>query len=173
MLSLLVKSTFKNFVVENNIIKIFTDGSCHTQIKTGAWAAIILRENKKEVLKGCYKNTTHNQMELLSVIKALEYVENKKIKYDKIEVFSDSQYVVDIIRRKDKLESSSFLTKAGKQIQNVELLKALINYINQLNIEFYKVIAHQKANENINYNREVDILVRKTLREEIRNIENK
>lgn len=155
--------------MKNRPINIFTDGSCHTQLKIGAWAAIIIVENKNEYLKGFESHTTHNQMELMSVIKALDYVVDKKLDFQKIEIYSDSQYVVDIPKRKEKLISSSFLTKAGKQVQNAELLKTLITRLNQMNIEMHKVISHQKVTENHNFNREVDTMVRKALREEIRN----
>lgn len=154
--------------MKNKSIKIFTDGSCHTQLKIGAWAAIIIVENKNEYLKGIESRTTHNQMELMSVIKALDYVVDNNLDFQKIEVYSDSQYVVDIPERKEKLISSSFLTKAGKQVQNAELLKTLITRLNQLDIEMHKVISHQKVTENHNYNREVDIMVRKALRDEIK-----
>ncbi|MDQ3535874.1 MAG: reverse transcriptase-like protein [Bacteroidota bacterium] len=153
------------------IIQVFTDGSCHTHLKIGAWAAIIFTDKGREDIKGIQSNTTHNQMELMSVIKALEWIRYHELEFKKIEVFSDSQYLVDIQNRKEKLTKNLFLTKAGKQVQNKQLLESLISYSNQWNVDFIKVISHQKADGNQNFNREVDIIVRKTLRRETRKSE--
>jgi len=71
------------------MIKIYTDGSCIGNPGQGGWAAIILDNEKKTVIKGNKKDTTNNQMELLAPIKAL-----KKIpKGSKVQIFTDSKYV--------------------------------------------------------------------------------
>jgi len=54
--------------------EIYTDGSCHTQLCIGAWASIILVDDKKIVLSGKEFNTTHNRMEILAVIKSIKYL---------------------------------------------------------------------------------------------------
>ena len=62
--------------MKGNEITIYTDGSCHAQKRIGAWAAIVIINIEKIVLKGVEINTTHNRMELMAVIKAIEYVNN-------------------------------------------------------------------------------------------------
>jgi ribonuclease HI len=54
--------------------EIYTDGSCHTQLCIGAWAAIILIDEEKITLSGKDLDTTHNRMEILAVTEALEYL---------------------------------------------------------------------------------------------------
>lgn len=154
--------------MKSNSIEIYTDGSCHTQLKTGAWAAILL-DGEKTILTGIELNTTHNRMEIQAVLRALKYVSKNPSNYDSVKVFSDSQYVVDIQMRKDKLIDNQFLTKKGLPIQNADLVKALIEYMEELPMEIIKVKAHQKESSNKNYNREVDKLVRKLLRDEVKN----
>jgi len=145
-------------------IQIFTDGSCHTQKKIGGWAAIILFENKKIELEGHELETTHNAMELLAVVKALDFLGKNNISLTKIEVVSDSQYVVGILERKEKLKQANFLTKKNNSIRNIKLVKQLIEKIETLPISFTKVKAHQKKTSEINYNRVVDKLARAVIR---------
>ena len=151
-----------------NEITIYTDGSCHTQHKIGAWASIILVNHKEITLSGFELNTTHNRMELLSVIKAFEFIETEKFQYSKIILKSDSQYVIGIQDRKEKLQKANFITKKGNEIQNKDLVLQLINFIEKLNIEFIKVKAHQKKTSERNINREVDKLSRKIVRDSVK-----
>ena len=104
-------------------------------------------------------------MEILAVLKALDFLERKQgYTFTKIEVISDSQYVVRIIDRKEKLKANDFSTKKGNPIRNVGLVKSLINRIETLPLIFTKIKAHQKATEKINYNRVVDKLARDQVR---------
>lgn len=149
-------------------ITIYTDGSCHTQHKVGGWASIILVNETEVTLSGFELNTTHNRMELVSVIKAFEFIENKDFQYSKIILKSDSQYVIGIQNRKEKLQKTNFITKKGTEIKNKDLVLQLINFIEKLNIEFVKVKAHQKKNSERNINREVDKLSRKIVRDYVK-----
>jgi ribonuclease HI len=146
-------------------IAIYTDGSCHTQLKSGGWAAILFVEQQKIVLDGKDENTTHHRMELTAVIRSLEYLKTNNLLQDPIDIYSDSQYVVDLVKRKDRLAAQSFLTKKLNPVRNVELVKELISYMEKPNIKFIKIKAHQKPSniEGI-LNREVDFLSRKKMR---------
>jgi ribonuclease HI len=147
----------------NSTIQVYTDGSCNTKKRIGAWASIILVENEEIVLSGKEFDTTNNRMELLAVIKSVNYI-IKNYKFDKIEVFSDSQYVVNITNRKEKLTGNEFITKKGNVLNNSDLLKELILLQENYNIEFVKVKAHQKQVNITNYNIFVDKLSRKIVR---------
>lgn len=153
---------------KENIFEIYTDGSCNTKLKIGAWAAIILFDDKKIVLSGKEKNTRNNRMELLSVIDAIKFLKNKFEKIELIKIYSDSQYVVRICERKERLKSNNFLTKKNEDIRNVDLVKELIVIIESMKVDFIKVKAHQKKSDKKNYNRDVDMLSRKIVREEVR-----
>lgn len=151
---------------------VYTDGSCHTQLKLGAWACLIFHEKEKFVLQGLVHNTTHNRMEIIAVLKALEFLRNKFPHLHEVQIISDSQYVVLLQNRKQKLISKNFLTKAGKQIQNDELVQQLYAYDHHFHLHFRKVKAHQSTSEDEFYpgNKEVDFLVRKHLREGVHKI---
>ena len=151
--------------MKKSIIRIYTDGSCHTQLLIGSWAAIILVGEEKVILKGLDTDTTHNRMELLGVIKAIEHLRENKLSENLVEVYSDSQYVVNLLSRKTRLKQNNFITKKGTPIQNSDLVQKLIQQIETHDINFTKVKAHQKDGDAMN--REVDILVRNLVRKKV------
>lgn len=145
--------------------KIYTDGSCHTQLCIGAWVAILLKGDEKKVLTGTAWNTTNNRMELTAVIKAIEYVLANYPDIATLTILSDSQYVTGLPARKEKLITLGFNTKKGNELQNADLVKTLFRYIQSLTIEFVKIKAHQKLNGVSDYNVEADKLSRKLVRD--------
>lgn len=153
--------------INNSVIEIYTDGSCNPQQKVGAWAALIFYDDKKIVLQDTVSETTHNRMELIAVIKSIEYVLKEILGDKRIKIYTDSQYVEKIPDRTRKLVSKDFKTKKGVEIQNADLVQELIDLLNSTAIEFIKVKAHQKASVMPNYNRDVDKLSRKLVRQYI------
>ena len=154
-------------------IEIYTDGSCHTDSSLGAWAAILFCDGEKIELKGTETDTTHNRMELLAVINAIEYADTLQ-KQSLLTIYTDSQYVHLLPERMAKLKNNHFLTKKGTSIQNEDLVKHIILLLETHCLEFVKVKAHQKKvpdskNSPTNFNREVDILARDTMRQWIKN----
>ncbi|MES2681656.1 MAG: ribonuclease H [Bacteroidota bacterium] len=146
-------------------ILIYTDGSCHTRLLIGTWAAIVFVYGKKIVLNGGENETTHNRMELMAVIRAIEYTDDLNLNDCKLLIHSDSQYVVNLPLRLNKLLQNNFITKKGDVLANADLLAVLIQQIRSHQIEFKKIKAHQKNGDA--HNREVDMLVRNLLREMI------
>lgn len=149
-------------------INIYTDGSCNHEYGTGGWAAILIFDGREVLLKGMEPDTTQNRMELLSVIRALEYIENQDLKNYKIIINSDSQYVVRLIDRKDKLQDTDFTTRKGGNIKNRDLVEKILNFMESMNLSFIKVKAHQGKSDTRNYNRDVDKISRKIVREDVR-----
>jgi ribonuclease HI len=152
----------------NQYAEVYTDGSCHTQLCVGGWAAIVFVDGEKIVLSGKEENTTHNRMELLAVINATEYILENFKTVKEIRLVSDSQYVIGLIRREAKFNASAYTTKAGKDIRNVDLVKRLLALTKMIGIQFEKIKAHQKQTEIINYNIEVDKLCRQIVREAVK-----
>lgn len=146
-------------------IIVYTDGSYDPDKDVGAWGAIILINEKKLTIKEIVKHSTHQRMELLAVINSLEYLINKGFNSN-IKVYTDSQYISGLISRFPKLIQSNYLTKAKKELVNNDLLKRFYQLINSTHFELFKVKAHLKKTEIINYNREVDKMVRNLVRNE-------
>jgi ribonuclease HI len=148
------------------IAEIYTDGSCHTQQKAGAWAAIIHMDGKKTILKGTEGSTTHNRMELLAVIKAIEHIVKQQNDTELI-IYTDSQYVCGLPGRKEKLIEQKFLTRKGKPIQNADLVQTLFGLMDKVSTQYIKVKAHQsEEDQTTKYNNLVDKLSRKMVREQ-------
>ena len=147
--------------------EIYTDGSCHTQRKTGVWVAFIFIGNEKKVLSAIVTDTTHNRMELTAVIKSIQYLKTHYRLITTIRIFTDSQYVTGFPGRKEKITSSDFNTQKGNPLQNADLVKTFLLLLSSISIEFIKIKAHQKQTDTINYNREADKLSRKLLRKAV------
>ncbi len=148
-------------------IIVYTDGSCHTQLLIGAWAAILLIAGQRIELSGVENNTTHNAMELVAVIKAIEYLSEHYPSLPTINIVTDSQYVSGLFARESKLSSAGFITKKGNELRNAELVKRLYELNANHQLHFTKVKAHQKTREVENINDEVDMLVRGIMRREV------
>jgi ribonuclease HI len=151
------------------IIDIYTDGSCNNELGIGAWVALVNNSEKKIILKGEAIATTHNRMELAAAINAINFVK-ANYPYSQIKIFTDSQYLYFLPKRKEKLQKNQFKTRRDELIKNYDLVIMLINQMEVCNIEFIKIKAHQKAkeafsNKSVLLNIEVDKMVRKMVRE--------
>jgi len=153
-----------------NRIKIYTDGSCHTQKLVGGWAAIIFINDEKTILSGTAVNTTHNRMELTAVIEAIKYVHTKYSNETEVHLYSDSQYVIGLRARGQKLLANNFITQKGNEIQNADLVKEFLSIIAAVNIQLLKIKAHQKQHDEPNYNIEADKLSRKIVRDAVQRL---
>jgi ribonuclease HI len=146
-------------------ITIFTDGSCHSQLKTGGWASIIMMDSEKIMLEGTARTTTHQRMELTAVLAALRRLQQEALLEHDISVYSDSQYVVDLVKRRAQLIASDYRTKKFKVVRNLDLVRELLGYMSLPNLRFIKIKSHQKLpDQETQLNREVDLLSRKNMR---------
>ncbi len=141
-------------------IRIFTDGACSGNPGPGGWAAVIFFPNEKQEISGYEEDTTNNRMELKAVIEALKLVIN--MGYKKVDIYSDSAYVVNAIKNKwiKKWELNGWKTVAGKNVKNKDLwvkLQMILSKNNQIN--FIKIKGH---NGN-KHNERVDLLAKKEI----------
>lgn len=134
-------------------VKVYTDGACSYNPGPGGYGAIICYD--KEVIEVCgfESDTTNNRMELKAVIESIKKVlemifqENKKI--EKLEIISDSAYVVNAINLKwlDVWKGNNFVNKNNEEIKNSDLWLQLYddlqicNFI-KLEILFTKIKGH-------------------------------
>lgn len=118
------------------MVLIYTDGSCLSNPGPGGWAAIVLYDESKTILKGGENNTTNNRMEMLAVISGLESVSND----DDITIYSDSKYVINSI------------TLGWKRKANLDLWELLDQQLIGKNVEWKWV----KGHSGVKYNEEAD-----------------
>ncbi len=146
----------------SSIIEIYTDGSGDPLSRAGAWASIVFFGGSRIILEGASAETTHQRMELSAIIESIKYVETNGLS-GSINIYTDSQYALGLIERRTQLVASKFRTVNNKKFRNEDLMHEFIKMTEKPGINFFKIKAHQKIREG-NYNREVDLLVRKNLR---------
>lgn len=81
------------------VLNIYTDGSFWQSY--GGWAAVfVAKQDDKEVVRfigGWQHHTTNNRMEILPMIKLLETLHKSRVPFSSVNVYSDSQYVINTI----------------------------------------------------------------------------
>lgn len=118
------------------MIEIYTDGAYSSSRNQGGWAFIVVQDNK--VIHKDYEgllNTTNNRMEIMGMLKALEWVKQNSIPLP-IKIYTDSMYVIGT------------LTLNWKMKKNIDLWEILIPLVNK-DIEYLHVKGHNgnKFNE--------------------------
>lgn len=127
-------------------IQIYTDGACSGNPGAGGYGAVIFYENKRKELSQAYKITTNNRMELMAVIKSLEFLEDNC----KITLYSDSKYVVDAIEKGwvDKWQKNNWMRNKKDKALNIDLWKRLLELLKKHKIKFIWVKGHSTNIEN-------------------------
>ena len=126
--------------------QIYCDGSCTiSKDCVGGWAYIILKDGK-EIERNCggVLTTTNQKMELFSAIKALEALEKEDFYTEKVEVFSDSAYLVNCYLQKwwKTWLVNSWKNSNKKPVANQGLWERLIPFFKLTNVTFNKVKGH-------------------------------
>lgn len=106
-------------------IVIYTDGACSGNPGPGGWGAYMRAFDKngavvkEQELYGANPMTTNNRMEMQAVVEALRAI---KVMGQDIQVFSDSKYVLDGIRKWiEGWKRRGWKTAEGKPVKNADL----------------------------------------------------
>ncbi len=151
------------------MISIFTDGSCNPVGRIGGWAALLFIDGEKILLSGSQLETTHQRMELTAALKAIGHLQTLESADQEICIYTDSQYLAGLPHRRSKLLLAGLTTKKNLILPNADLIHQLLGYLDTLSLTFIKVRSHEKFSGQENYNREVDKLSRKIVRDSVRN----
>ncbi|MBQ9536266.1 MAG: ribonuclease HI [Desulfovibrionaceae bacterium] len=129
-------------------ITIYTDGSCRGNPGRGGWAAVILdADSEKRIeLSGGYKLTTNNRMEIMSIIKALDILNEPA----NIKLHSDSEYVCNAFNKRwlQSWQKNNWCKANKEPVKNVDLWKLLLEKIHPHKIKFVWVRGHAGTQEN-------------------------
>ena len=109
------------------MIHIYTDGSCLGNPGPGGWGAVIVEKNNTIEICGKEIDTTNNRMEISAVIMGLEYTKE----YQRIKIFSDSQYVINT------------MTKNWKRKANIDLWEKLDELVSKREVLWEWVRGHE------------------------------
>lgn len=129
-----------------NILKIYTDGACLGNPGKGGFAWILIRGDIEYRHSESNPNTTNNRMELMAIISALSYFDSKKTsnKKYKIEIYSDSQYVVDSINKGwlNSWQKNGWKKSNKEPVKNQDLWEQLALFLNKYEFVFHWVKGH-------------------------------
>jgi len=156
---------------------LFTDGSVHVQsgIGFGAYLLVPDFEAQLEVLKDKveilrFEQTSSTKLELQTLLHAFGRIsESVKI----LEVFTDSQNIMSLLKRRERLEGNDFHSKGNRLFNNAELYREFFRMVDQLHCEFIKVKGHKKTNQKNEIERIftlVDRASRNALRRELKGL---
>ncbi len=109
-------------------VTIYADGACSKNPGPGGWGTVLIYEDKVKKLSGFQEMSTNNIMELTAVIQGLKALKEKC----RIEVFTDSKYIVDSVTKwLPGWKRNGWTTSSKKQVKNLVLWKEL-TYLSDL-----------------------------------------
>ena len=156
-------------------LMLFADGSVNTQsnIGYGAYLAVFERGLALDSLRTRVKvrrfeHTYSIKLELQTLLWALSDIQASG---RKVIVYTDSQNIMGLPGRRDRLEQNDYRSKNNKRLNNYELYQEFYTTIDQLDCELVKVRGHQVSNQKDDIDRLftlVDRASRKALRADTR-----
>jgi ribonuclease HI len=72
-------------------VTIYTDGGCEPNPGAGGYGVVLLHPKKRAEVKGGFRRTTNNRMEIYAAIKGLKLLKQPCV----VTLYSDSKYLVD------------------------------------------------------------------------------
>lgn len=129
---------------------LFTDGSVNTKLKVGYGAYLYvtdpakpLEELKPDIKLKRFENTSSTKLELEILIWALNEI---KTFSGKLKIFVDSQNIISLLARRERLEKNNYYSKSGKRLANYKLYQEFFKFQDNLNFELVKVQGHKQSN---------------------------
>ena len=121
-------------------VALYTDGACSGNPGPGGYCAILVYQGKEKVLFGAEKQTTNNRMELCAVIEGLSALREPC----RVEVISDSKYVVDAVEKEwlFSWEKKGWKKSDRSAVQNVDLWQKLLPLLQTHSVHFTWIRGH-------------------------------
>ena len=154
-------------------LMLFSDGSVNTQSNIGYGAYLAVSESglsldslKKFVKVKRFEHTSSTKLELQTLLWALNDMQALE---HKLIVYTDSQNIIGLQGRRNRLEKNDYRSKSNKRLNNYELYQKFYRMIDKMNFELVKVRGHQRSNQKNDIDRLftlVDRASRNALRKE-------
>ena len=132
-------------------LMLFTDGSVNTQSNTGYGAYLAVSERglsldslRTRVKVRRFEHTSSTKLELQTLLWALGDIQALG---SKVIVYTDSQNIMGLRGRRDRLEQNDYRSKQNRRLNNYELYQEFYRITDQLDCEFVKVRGHQVSNQ--------------------------
>jgi len=132
-------------------LMLLTDGSVNTKSNIGYGAYLVVSERglsldslRTQVKVRRFENMSSTKLELQTLLWALKDI---KAPGSKVIVYTDSQNIMELQGRRDRLEQNDFFSKKNQRLNNYELYQEFYRITDQLDCEFVKVRGHQVSNQ--------------------------
>ncbi|MFZ9737715.1 MAG: ribonuclease HI [Prochlorotrichaceae cyanobacterium] len=127
-------------------ITIYTDGSCLKNPGPGGYGVVLLYGEHRKELSGGFQYTTNNRMEILAAIVGLEALKEPC----QVELYSDSQYVVNAISKgwAKRWQSKGWMRNKDEKALNPDLWERLLSLCDRHQVTFNWVRGHSGNVEN-------------------------
>lgn len=152
-------------------LRLFVDGSVDVKQKVGYGAHLFtgIEEEQPDNLKSKivikrFEDTSSTKLEIENLLYALQTLDDG---VNKIEVFTDSQNIISLLDRRERLERNGYSSGKHEQIANAYLYKQFYKLLDALNCTFVKIKGHKPSIEK-NYIDRVFSLVDKAARKALR-----
>jgi ribonuclease HI len=127
-------------------VKIYTDGACSGNPGPGGYGTILEFNGRRKELSAGYKKTTNNRMELRAVIAGLEALKEPC----RVDVYSDSKYVVDAIGKDwaQRWKQNNWMRNKKEEALNPDLWDKLLSLLEKHSVTMHWVKGHAGHPEN-------------------------
>lgn len=135
-------------------VTIWSDGSYRREIDRGGYAALLYCDGNAKLHFGEEYNTTVNRMELKAAIDSLKLLTEPC----KVQIYSDSQYLVNGIQKwLSNWKKRNWISSSGQPVQNQDLWQEMDRLMSYHQIQARWVKGHSRKNDlNSDSNRFVD-----------------
>ena len=144
-------------------VSLFTDVSVNPELKTGFGAYLIVQEIELAVISGekikndiklkKFESTSSTKLEIETLLWALEDVERNHL-FSNLTIYTDSQCIVGLLGRREKLEHRNFKSIGKKKdLNNAFLYRRFYNFHDKLRFELIKLTGHSKSHNKDIYHK--------------------
>ena len=132
-------------------LMLFTDGSVNTRSNIGYGAYLAVPEAglsldslRSRVKVKAFEHTSSTKLELQTLLWALSDIQALG---NKVIVYTDSQNIMGLRGRRDRLEQNDYRSRNNRRLKNYELYQEFYRITDQLDSEFVKVRGHRVSNQ--------------------------
>lgn len=127
-------------------VTIYTDGACLGNPGPGGYGALLIFGEHRKELRGGYRRTTNNRMEIQAAIAGLEALTEPC----SVELYTDSKYVVDAIEKgwAKRWRANNWRKAKKEPAKNPDLWAILLELCEHHQVKFRWVKGHAGQPEN-------------------------
>lgn len=143
---------------DNKDLALFTDVSVSPGLKLGVGAYVVVPASFLETFSGAirkpeiagqiktrrFEDTSSTKLELHALLWAIEEI--RQVLHGVLTIYTDSQCIFGLLKRKVRLTSEGFLSKkTGKELGNAPLYRTFYHLHDTLNFQVVKVKGHSSS----------------------------